>query len=207
MYALIHQNEIKVGPRNWHTNIFKNYLTENNLPTNIPLSDPGGPFISAYFKILPVYITEPGYNSLFEQLVGPTLTIENDKVTGSFTVTDQPFEQIKGKLASIIVDNRYKKEIGGVDHIIAGDTVRLDTSRDGRLVYSNLKMSLPTDGTVSFKFSSSITKTLNADDLTQINTTVFNHVQNCFAWEASKLAELAACTIIDQLKVVDLNAS
>ena len=74
-YALINNNQIKVGPRDYNVAFFRNYLEQNNIPTtSVPITYTGNDpiVITDTISIVPVAEpTTPECKPYTEQLAGP----------------------------------------------------------------------------------------------------------------------------------------
>jgi hypothetical protein len=208
-YALIHNDTIEVGPRNWNYYYFLEYLEDENLSIeDLPRRPPIESIISDDWKIF--LVTEVTYpenlNRTFEELVGPFWTIHEDHITGLYNRKDRAIPAIKGDLKNTVAANRYVVETGKLEYTFGdGETVELYTEREQRMIYLNTLSVLPDGETVPFKFKggkfrSAVTKA----ELSQIVTLSMNHVRSAFEWEAEKVAEIEALDTIEDLKEVKL---
>lgn len=208
MFALIHNNQIKVGPRQWNHRFFKDYLEENNIDESlIPIKEPIEPIITENYKILKV--TEIKYpdqiDSLTEQLAGPYWTIHDDFITGEYQKANIPIDSIKNTMKSIITSNRYEVEVMGVDYTLPDSTVvTLHTDRDGRRGYLDSLVVLNDEEEVSFKFKNEVFKTISKETLKNMVRVGGLHVANAFIWEDNKHQEIDNCADIIALKSIEL---
>lgn len=206
MYALIHNNQIEVGPRGWLWSEFKDYLDENGLDSSaLPRKTPTEPIITDTWKILPVvYPNDPGHTPPFETLAGPFWTIEETKVTGIWNVVDTTnLDIIRSHFKNIITNNRYFAEVGGFKITIQGTEVTIDTTRDGRQIYLDTYLAMSDTETINWKFNEAwiaVTKS----DMEEIVFAGKQHIQNCFTWEKNKHDEIDACTVRSEFEDVDL---
>jgi len=208
MYALIQNNEIKVGPRNWRYYFFKQYLDDNSLDsTLLPITEPSDrKVITEHWKIIPITeLDTPEYDPFFEQLAGPYWTLYDEYITGYYTVADLSVDASKSKLKEIVTDTRYKVEIGGCDFTFPDSTeVRLYTTREDRGVYLQAYQIMSDDQSIVFKFEGSVFKSVTRDELGMIVATGAAHIQAAFDWESQLYSEIDDCTTIEELKLVDL---
>lgn len=208
MYALIQDNIIKVGPRDWKYYFFKQYLDDNGLDSSaLPISEPANrKVITDQWKIIPVTgIDTPAYNPLYEQLAGPYLTLYDEYITGAYTVINLTADSSKNKLKRSVTDTRYKIEVGGCKFTFAdGTIVTLYTSREDRSVYLQAYQIMSVDQSIVFKFEGSIFKSVTRDELGMIVAVGATHIQSVFDWESQKYAEIDLCNTIAQLKLVDI---
>lgn len=206
MYALIHNNQIEVGPREWTWSFFKEYLDENDLDsTALPRKSPTEPIITSEWKILPVIgPDDPGHTYPFETLAGPFWTIGETLVTGVWNVIDIPdLDVAKDYFKGIITNNRYAVEVGGFKTNIQGIEVSIDTSREGRQIFLDTYLAMGNTETINWKFPEawiSVTKT----DMENIVLSGKEHIQNCFTWEKNKWDEIDICTNRSELEAIDL---
>lgn len=209
MYALITNNQIQVGPRDWRYSFFYSFLVENELTIEeLPRTAPSTPIITEEWSILPVIINQSvAPVAPFEQLAGPYLTIEVDKVSGHYAIASVELSAAKNALKDIVTAKRYNLEVGGVDYTFQdGQVVNLYTNRDDRTTYLDAFLILPENGTANFKFSGGIFRSLTKSDLGVVVQTVVGHVQAAFDWETSKHAEIDACEDMTSLRNVDITA-
>lgn len=208
MYALIQDNQIKVGPRDWRYYFFKQYLDTNNLDSSaLPISEPTDrKVITHEWKIIPVtQLDVPSYDSTFEQLAGPYWTVGEDNITGYYDVAPVSVDSAKNTLKQKVTDTRYKVETGGCAFTFAdGTKVTMYTSREDRNVYLQAYQIIAEGQSIVFKFEGSIFKTVTKDELGLIVAAGAAHIQSAFDWEAQKYGEIDASTTLDQLKLVDI---
>ena len=207
MYALIHNNQIQVGPRQWNYAFFKDYLEEEGLDYSaISRSEPVTPIFAQDYKVLPVTaMVQPACDHTFEQYAGPYWTINDDHITGYYDVVPQSFENIKSMLKAQVTDSRYKVETGGCQFTFSDDTsVTLYTSREDRGSYMEALQIMPDDASVVFKFPGAIFKSVTKTELVQMVGTGAAHIQSAFAWESEKHAEIDAAQSLDSLKALNI---
>ncbi len=211
MYALIQNNQIKVGPRDWRYYFFKQYLDTNNLDSSsLPINEPKDKkVITSDWKIIPVTELDiPSYEQPFEQLAGPYWTLYDEYITGSYTVVDCPIDSIKNKLKETITNNRYNVEIGGCPFTFPdGTQVTLYTTREDRNVYLQAYQIMTEGQSIVFKFEGAVFKSVTKDELGMIVATGAAHIQTAFDWESQKYAEIDACNTIEELRAVNLEYS
>ena len=208
MFGLIHNDKIVVGPRSWNRNFFLDYLNRNSLDaSSLPNSAPSAAITTENWKLLPVTSTlTPSINSPFEQLIGPTWTINADNITGEYTKKTRDISYIKSDLKQTVAKNRYEAEISGIIHTFSDlEQVKVSTAREDRDVFSSYYVSMADDETISFKFKEgvfrdSITKT----EVKSIADNVKDHIKAVFVWESNKFSEIDACANTTALEDVEL---
>jgi hypothetical protein len=208
-YALIHNNRIEVGPRNWNYYFFLEYLEDENLNIEeLPRRAPTEAVFTDDWKILPVTNMNfpENLNNIYEELVGPFWTVHDDHITGLYNRKDRAIPAIKGDLKNTIADNRYKVETGKLEYTFSdGQTVEVYTEREERMIYLNTLSVLPDGETTPFKFKggtfrANVTKT----ELSQIVFIGMNHIRSAFEWEAAKVTEIESSNTIEELKLIEL---
>lgn len=206
MYALIHNNRIEVGPRQWLWSAFKSYLDSEGLDASaLPRQSPTAPVITAQWKILPVVDPPtPDHVYPYEQLAGPFLTINGDvNVTGTWTVVPVPIHITKDHLKGIVTGNRYTVEVQGFKMTIQGQQVTIDTERGSRDIFFQTYLSMADGDTITWKFPETWLELTKAE-LGQIVFAGKAHIQNAFDWEKQKWAEIDACTTRAEFEAVEL---
>ena len=209
MYGLIHNGQIKVGPRTWLKSAFVEYLNEEGISfdTNeLPLRNPDTVFslVKSDWKILPVgKIDETPYDSLFEQPAGPFWTIKEDHIVGFMDKADKSVEMTKGHMRELLAYNRWKAETSGITVNVQGTDVFVDTSREGRQIFFDTYLSMSENDTTVWKFPQAWL-TLTKNELGYIVTQGKNHIQNCFEWEKNTLELIENAATLNDLKIISL---
>lgn len=206
LLALIHENSIKVGPRDWHYWIFRRYLEENDLSySELPLTFTEA-IINENWKLLPVTeLVTPECNFLFEQYEGPFWTMHDTYVTGYYNVVSLPIEGIKSQLKSKIALDRYNYEVDGIDVSFPdGTTVEAYTNREDRGIYLDTYLIMSDTDTFDFKFKNDVFKTVSKAELYLIITAGVQHIKAAFQWETQKNAEINNAQTVDDLKLIDI---
>jgi hypothetical protein len=207
MYALIHNNQIQVGPRQWNYAFFKDYLDEEGLNADALTTRPpeDNKIITDQWKIIPVIdIQYAALDEPFEQPAGPYWTINDEYITGEYLAVPNTVGMVQGKLKEKVTNNRYKVEIGGCPFTFAdGTEVTLYTTREDRNVYLQAYQIMADDGSIVFKFPGAVFKSINKTELGQIVAAGSAHIQEAFTWESGKYAEIDACTTLEELKLID----
>lgn len=208
-YALIYNNRIEVGPRNWNYYFFLEYLEDKNINTaNLPRKAPTEAILTDTWKILPVtYITFPeNLDQIYEELVGPFWTIQEDHVTGVYSRKDKEIPHIHGTLKNIVAANRYAVETGKLEYTFSdGEIVEIFTEREERMIYLNTLSVLPDDETTPFKFrSGKFRVAVTKAELAEIVSLGMLHIRSAFEWEVAKVAEIESLNTVEDLKAVEL---
>ena len=155
----------------------------------------------AEIGVYPVVGNQPEHDPSTQRLVGPTLVLDGDHVTATWTVESLSAEEIAGKLAaaksaknSEIAAARYAAEIAGV--AVGGVTIRTD--RESQALITGAALKATQDGTYSctWKTESGFV-TLDSATIIAVADAVRTHVQTCFDAEAAK------CMLIDAAQTVE----
>lgn len=206
MFALVQNNLIKIGPREWSYPMFRYYLETNKLDFSLLPFVYKDPIITENWKILPVTeLTEPPYNSLFEEYAGPYWTIYENYITGYYNVVNSPIDLIKGHLKEKIAANRYEVEVSGINFTFSDNvTVEIYTDREDRSVYLDALLVMSDTDTIDFKFKNNVFKTVTKLELQAIVAVGSQHIKDVFAWESMKVKEIDNALTIDELKLIEL---
>ena len=193
IYALIDNNTIKVGPRDYHVGFFNDYLQSKNISFEIPFPPPTDNSvikITDEISIVPVqikYSSEP--HIITEQLAGPFYEITNDLVVGTYNIAEVNIESAKNKFKEFIANVRYNKENTVIKVTIQDTEVSILTHRGTNRDFYTQTYLLMNDNDVKLvKFPIenvwlSLTKADFLSILNSINTTV----QSAFDWEHQQL--------------------
>lgn len=228
MYALIHNNQIQVGPRQWVLGAFKEYLQETEDPVllteaqTLPRQAPSEILSGSNWKILPVTtIDHPILDPLFEELVGPFWSIHEDHITGLYQKIDAKLENSKGVLKNIVTQTRQKMEEFGFYYPHNSDFIRFATDIKGR---SALQMGSPGMWKLKLAPYDLVYPSENVElnqirhvlgestiwfDMTpilfeQFKTYAQQHIQNCFNYENTMWATIDAAQNLATLKNLNL---
>lgn len=207
MYAIVINNKVEIGPRDWNYSIFAKQLKEKELPYDeLPKAKPKTSIITDNWKLLPInIINKPTHDAIYEQLEGPTYTIKEDGIDLSYKVVPETLAVAKSKLSTKVTEDRYKVEVNGIGFTFADATeVTLYTTREDRNTYLDALLTVPDGINVKFKFKDGIFKEVTKAELQQIVNTIMTHIQSAFEWEATKLVEIDNCLTLEELKQLDL---
>ena len=210
MYALIHNNQIKVGPRQYHYGFFNDYLESEGIEKNLPISYDSTETIVISDDAKIVFVVDPSipsYNSLTEQLAGPFYDITKEPITGQYDVVDRPIDSSKNELKAKVADNRYQYEISGTKVTIQGQEVSVDTDREGRNIWLQAVVLLPEGAVQRFKFpTEQVWLDLTKSDISSVVQAIMQHVQSAFDWESGKVTEIDAANDKASIDAIDITA-
>ena len=199
-YSLVNMvdKDIKVGPRKWNANIFTQFLKDENITFEFPRFDPYDNIVinDTYTLIRTIIGSLPSLNPFYQQHSGPTYIISDDVVVGNYGIANIPIDQIQFKIKKEITNNRFNKEIGGIE--IGGNKIATDRSSQSLII--GVRMKSDSEPSRIFNWKSGITWIeLNHDAILSISNAVFDHVEDCF----DKEKELH--DIVDNLDTSEVN--
>lgn len=185
MYAIIHKNNVVVGPKEWSRGFFVFRLSQLGLKDVVlPRSAPESlPFtIDGATKIVRALINQDDYNPNTEYLTGPIWNIDGDVAIANYVKTESPIEAVKNNLRQLAAAERYKKEVSGTKTLVKDIEVSLDTSREGRNIFIQKLMLMSENDLVNWKFPEAWL-TLSRNELASVVQSGANYIQTCFDWE------------------------
>ena len=206
MYSLVYKDRVINGPREWNKFQFEGALEKEGIFFQVgrvaPPDEEMPIIINEDAKILKTRYEYPVYNEKIECINGPYWTFENNEVIGTFEVSEKQLEFIRSDLKQIVSNNRWLKEIKGIEVNIQGQQVKVSTKREDRDQFEILKSS-GVDG-VNWKFENQIWLTLSLSDIELVSNSIRTYIQQCFDWER-QVSELIDSTMTAQeLDEIDL---
>jgi hypothetical protein len=202
-YLLVENKEIiHLGPLFWRHRFIQSELDDLEIEYAVSPVEPNAYLkITDSLEIFPIEsITQPSYDSTYEQLVGPLWTF-TDVAIGAYTVTSRELNVVKSVLKGFAAAERYKKEVAGVSVTIQGQEVVVDTSRDGRNIFVQKYQLMADTDIVQWKFPT-IWLTLSKTDLGLAVTAGATYVEAQFVWEQRIANQIEAAVTVDELKAV-----
>jgi hypothetical protein len=199
MYILTKDNFVFAGPNVWHPKLFASYIEDDfdlvvTLPVAAPVSGTDlGNGITCY-DVTNVII--PEYNAKTQRLDGPFYSFANNVATQTFTVVDKSIEQVQSELLTTLADTRWTKENAGVDFVIQGQTVHLDTARNTKGAYLHAQQTA--QGPIEWKFGN-FWLTVTPAELYDVVQAVTAYVQETFIWEKTLQDQILASTTLAAL--------
>lgn len=185
-YAVIHKEQVLVGPKDWNRSFFVAMLNRVNIknvmiprfPTDIVF-----PYIiDENTKIVKVTIVEDNYDQDTQYLRGPLWDFSGADAIARYEAVDTPLEFIKERLKKSVAHVRYEKEVAGTTATIQTITVTLDTSREGRNIFIQKLLLMKDDETINWKFPEGWL-TISKSDLALIVESGASYIQSTFDWE------------------------
>jgi hypothetical protein len=202
MYNLISNNRLIWGPIAYSKARFEDALQELEITYTLPYSTDDAIIIDETTGIYPTLpIITPNNDPLFEQLVGPTFTIVDNKVQYTYTKQDRNLDHIKSDMQTMIAATRWGYETAGITISVQDNVVWIPTAKGDRDIFLQ-SMQLGIDN-VNWKFDK-VWLTITNADLVAIVTAILAKIQSCFDWEAAKVLEINACNTMTELKQLEL---
>lgn len=210
LYTLLHNNQIKVGPRTWHKGFFDRYLKSHNIQSDLPYDYSGTEtiVINQDIKIVKTSAaTYPPYNKYTEQLAGPTWVLSSNPIIGYYTATERNLIAAKNDIKQDLAAKRYEKENSSITVTIQNTEVQVSTHRDDRHIWFQSLILLSDNTTQRFKFTNDVWLDLTKTDIQSIVDAIRMHVQTCFAEESENSSLIDAAetkqeveTLIESMK-------
>lgn len=190
-YALVHNSNIKVGPRDYHIGFFEDYLKSINVTFNLPFpkNDTNPIVINQGISIVPVQeLPQPSYHPVTEQLAGPTNHVTENYITSEYSVALVPIDAARNKMKEILATIRYVKENTIIEVTVQDTLVKVDTSRGSVRDFWTQTYLLMNDGdTKLVKFIDGNWLTLSKTDVKSIVDAIDTIVQGAFNWENEQI--------------------
>lgn len=210
MFVLMENNlQLHLGPMHWHQPMFQRYINDElQLPATLPFrKEDNLPIeITPNLHIFPATEVYPvSQNSKIEQYAGPYWDITNNFATGTYINVPKPVTQVQNELKAILANNRWVYETQGITLTVQGHDVFIITARGERDIFlQSLQLMSPGD-LRPWKFDN-IWLTLTYADMQFIVGSIVAHIQNAFAWEQARIAEIDAVDVnsVNALTELDL---
>lgn len=211
-YILVKDNHVFAGPNLWNPKLFESYIEDEfEITTTLPSSAPDnntdlGNDITVYVL---TDIQYPEYNAKIQKLNGPFYTFQDGNATQSFIVVDKSIDEVKSELLPIVAENRWKKEIAGVEVTVQSTVLKVTTQRGERDIFLQaLQSGIDNAGwKLSGADGSTVWLTLSLAELQTIVGAIIAHIQSQFDWEKSTVLSIEACTTLAELDQIDLGTS
>lgn len=211
MYALIENNQVQVGPREYHRGFFKAFLDKKEISFELPYAYDGGTIeITEEVKLVPVaFAITPQYNKFTEELSGPTYDLTQTPIVPTYGVVPRGLDAAKESLKAELANLRYEQEVAGVKVTIQGQEVTIETNRgDDRNIWFQSIVLLPEGATQRFKFPvEGIWLDLTKEEISTIVQSIMTHVQGAFDWESGFVSLINAATTKEELEAIDFSTS
>jgi hypothetical protein len=208
-YVIVNNNRVVFGPREWNRLLFQSVIQDDfdvNATLNFTNDYGSKVVIDENISILPVHTTKsPEYNSLTQNLVGPTWEFDDAGATQIWNVQDKNLEELKISFKNQIKENRYIKEVSGTTIVVGDQKVYVPTDRNSNAIYHQ-KANVVTDEPVNFKLNATWFS-LTQKDFQSICTQIDDFIQSTFDWEKTISDIIDATTDKNDLLKLNLTYS
>jgi len=159
--------------------------------------------LDANTSVLPARLVYPSLNSKIEQLAGPFWTFSSSEALGTYEVAPKPLDAVKNELKAQAAAVRYTKETSKLSLTVADTAIVVDGSRENKTMFMVSYGVLPENGSIAWKFENTFLNCTKAN-IAEIIGAFVAQTQAAFDWEASKVAEIEACTSLEDLNALVL---
>jgi hypothetical protein len=205
MYVVVYKNKVLVGPMPWNRGFFQGSLKKQGIDQTLPRVSPSDlPYIvNDDAKIMAVEETRPKINPMVEYHYGPIWEITDTKAIANFQVIDTPIEFAKNNFKNLLSTERYKKEVSNIKINIQGIEVTVNTSRNGRNLFTEKYLTMADSDTVNWKFKEGWLN-LTKNDLQIIVSSITTHIQSAFDWEKTINDQIDLATTKEELVTIEI---
>jgi hypothetical protein len=205
MYALVYKGRVINGPRDWNKYQFEGALEKEGIffqvGRNPPFEDEIPILINEDAKILRARYEYPEYNRRIQSLDGPFWEFAEKEAIGRFNILYQGIEFIRNNLKQALAENRWRREVAGIEVEIQNNVVKISTNREDRNQFEILRNSGADN--VLWKFND-IWLTLTSTDIATLADAVKNHVQITFDWEKEIFDLIDLTEIPEEFEAIDI---
>lgn len=211
MYALIHDNQLILGPIKYNYRLINSDLEELEIENKVSPRDYENVPIeidsATETFLLPVVEIIPEHDSRFQGIGNFEWIIirENNipiRIEMTYSINDKTLEQIKEEYKRQVSPIRKEKENTIIEIELNGSNVLVSTSREDRLSFVSKLMASPE--THNFKFIGGVWLEISTNELQYIISQIDLKVQEAFDWELLKLQEIDSCTTGEEVYSVVL---
>ena len=206
MYAIIHKNQVLVGPKERDKAFFtysidKIGITEFLLPISVPETFPIK--VNEDTSIHKVTVVEDSFNKMTQYLRGPLFEITPNEVIARYEVIDQEIEFARNNFKEQASLERRKKEESGTKVTLHDTAYAVSTTRVERDIFAINAALLNETDTINFKFKEGFVQ-LKKSDLLTISNAIRVHVQSAFDWEADIIAQIDSAQTAEELLAIEI---
>lgn len=219
MYVLLHNNQMKVGPRVWSHGMFMRYLDEvrlNHLSVPVTYESDEPLIISDVYdiKIFRVQLgTVEPINSKIEQQAGPFYEWHSDHIVANYGKAPKPVDAVKYELKAKINERRIVLEKNGLSYQFP-DSVGVIQTRDDTdirniqsvtttsLILKSQNIDSPV---ISFRDEGDVTHMLTPDQAIEMGLAVQSFIAGVYQWAWDAKANIDACTTLEELDAINLD--
>jgi hypothetical protein len=205
MYAIVHKNQVLVGPKGWSRAFFSHVLQKKGITALLPRSavEVLPHVIDPDTSIHKVVVTRDKFTPMTQYLRGPLFTITEDAVTAHYEAVDTVIDLARNNFKQKAAEERYKKEVAGIKVSLQDKEYGVTTQRVDRDIFAVNAMLLGDNETLNFKFAEGFVQ-LTKSDLLTISNAIKAHVQAAFTWESNIFAQIDAAETAEQLLAITI---
>jgi len=201
---------VLLGPMDWRPRFIQSEFNDLEIPYTVPQSEQGyinidqslGNDSNTGIEIFPLTgIDTPPHDPMYQNLSGPFYTYNETTAAGNYTVMDSSVDNVRGNLKNLTTLMRYNNELAGTSTVMANTTVTLATDRDSRTQFMALASSIPSDGSINYKFPEGFL-TVSSSEMVAAVAVINAYVQNTFNWEVTTYSQIDYANTVDDLLVI-----
>lgn len=205
MYALIHNNKVISGPRDWDRAFWSMLLKQRGISFSLfprkPVDVPH--FLNEDTKICKVETVYEELTDMLQFHEGPYWDLSSDVAVATYKAVDLPLEFAQANFKELAAAERYKKEVASMTVSVQDTDIAISTARDDRDQYLKKAETMADGESVKWKFGS-LWMDLSKSDLMSIASQVEAHVQDTFDWEFGIVSQIDAVTDAQQLLDIEI---
>jgi hypothetical protein len=203
-YILVkNKTELILGPIEWKQRFIQSELNDLGLSGQLPPVEVGHIVLDNGYELFPIASSNADdYNPIWQELVGPSFTYEEDCAHEVYTKRDRQLSFIKDTLKEQLAAERYRRETSGFTMNVRGQDVFISTAREDRQQFLDIIDTIG-EGYAAWKFNTGFINVIKSD-LESIVTARKNHIQTQFMWEKGVHESISIANTIEQLKAINI---
>lgn len=208
--ALIHNNQLVLGPIKFNHLMIKSELEDLNITDEISFQS---------YQKLPIHFSDglthllpseeiiENYDGKYQyvgNLTWEIIELDNTpiKVNFNYPILNKTLEQSKKEIIEKLAPLRRKKENTILKININDTEIEVSTSREERMIMSSKIVS--SSGPYNYKFNNTWVQ-ITKEQLQNICNLIDIKVQESFDWEYSKIQEINNCSTIDEVYNISIH--
>lgn len=203
-YILVkNKTELILGPIEWKQRFIQSELDDLGLRGKVPPVEIGHIELDDGYELFPIMSSNADdYNPVWQELVGPSFTYEEDCAHEVYAKRDRQLNNIKDTLKQQLAAERYRREVSGFTMNVRGQDVFISTAREDRQQFLDVIDTIG-DGYTSWKFNTGFINIIKSD-LESIVTARKNYIQEQFLWEKNVHESINSASTIEELKAIKI---
>lgn len=197
------RTQLLLGPIDWKQRFIQSELDDLEIPGKVPPVEIGYIDLGDGYEMFPIVSSNgDAFDPVWEELVGPKFTYEDNAAHESYTIRNRPLHFIKDTLINALAAERYRREVAGFTMNVRGVDVYISTAREDRQQFLEALATIG-DGYISWKFNTGFVNILKSD-IEAIVEARKNYIQQQFTWEKNIYEAIKVATTIEQLKEIKI---